>query len=83
MYIKGGPFRSRIAYKDITRVSPSHDVFTGYRVLSSRDGLELFYTTGLMGSVKISPEDQGMFLKELQERAPDVQIDSTLKPDCS
>jgi len=45
LFIKGGPFRSRIPYEDITKVSPTTAIFTGHRILSSRDGLEIFNKT--------------------------------------
>ncbi|TWT03667.1 PH domain-containing protein [Planomicrobium sp. CPCC 101079] len=71
LFVKGGLFRSRIPYQEITRVSPTSDIFTRYRILSSRDGVEIFYRSALMGSVKISPADQECFLNELKKRAPE------------
>lgn len=62
LFVKGGPFRSRILYKEITRVSPTNEILTGYRILSARDGIEIFYRSALMGSVKISPKDREEFL---------------------
>jgi hypothetical protein len=74
LLVKGGPFRSRISYSDITKVGSTNDIFTGYRILSSRDALELCYKTGIAGSVKISPELKKEFLSELQKRSPHVSI---------
>ncbi|MFD1019587.1 PH domain-containing protein [Thalassobacillus hwangdonensis] len=68
LFVRGGPFRSRIPYQDITLVSSSSDIFTGYRVLSARDGIEIFYKQGLWGSVKISPKNQQAFINELKQR---------------
>ncbi|WP_077309295.1 PH domain-containing protein [Terribacillus halophilus] len=74
LIVKGGPFRSRIPYKEITRVDPTKDIFTGYRVLSSRDALEICYKTGISGSVKIAPELKREFISELKKRCPHVRI---------
>ncbi|UOQ50583.1 PH domain-containing protein [Gracilibacillus caseinilyticus] len=74
LFIKGGPFKSRISYEKITKVSPAKDIFTGYRVLSSRDGIEIFYITAVLGSVKISPEEKKEFITELTKRCPSVQV---------
>ena len=74
LYVKGGPFRSSIRYENITMVKSSHDVFTGYRILSSRDGIEIFYKTAILGSVKISPKEQRKFITELHKRCPDLKI---------
>ncbi|SNZ10112.1 PH domain-containing protein [Terribacillus aidingensis] len=74
LFVKGGPFRSRISYGDITKVDPTKDIFTGYRILSSRDALEICYKTGIAGSVKISPEHKKEFISELQKRCPHVRF---------
>lgn len=74
LLVKGGPFRSRISYEEITKVSPTVAIFTGYRILSAKNSLELFYNNGFLGSVKISPENRNEFLMELKKRCPDVQI---------
>ncbi|NWO12663.1 MULTISPECIES: PH domain-containing protein [Virgibacillus] len=54
--VKGGPFRSRIAYESITKVSATSTIFSGYRLLSSRDAIEISYT--IFVSVKVSLRDQ-------------------------
>jgi hypothetical protein len=36
--------------------APSSDKFTGYRILSSKDAIEIFYHYATFGSVKISLE---------------------------
>ncbi|QXE03227.1 PH domain-containing protein [Terribacillus sp. DMT04] len=74
LFVKGGLFRSRISYGDIIKVEATKDIFTGYRILSSRDALELYYKTGIAGSVKISPELKKEFLSELQKRCPHVRV---------
>nr|WP_126429682.1 PH domain-containing protein [Brevibacillus marinus] len=78
LLVKGGPFRSKIPYETITKVSPTREIFTGYRLLSAKDGLEIFYTSALFGSVKISPQDSELFIAELKKRCPNMQIDREL-----
>ncbi|AST91894.1 MULTISPECIES: PH domain-containing protein [Sutcliffiella] len=75
LLVRGGPFRSKIVYEDMTKVSRTRDIFTGYRILSSRDALEISYKTSMLGSVKISPKDEREFLKELQKHCPHLTID--------
>lgn len=75
LLVKGGPFRSKISYKDITKVSPTTELLTGYRILSSKDAIELFYKTGTFGSVKISPKDKEKFIIELEKRCKNIKID--------
>jgi Bacterial PH domain len=67
LLVKGGPFRSRILYQEITKVSPTKDIYTGYRLLSSKSGIEIFYKSGTLGSVKISPKENELFLSELKK----------------
>jgi len=74
LYVKGGPFRSRIPYKSIRQAAPTKNIFTGYRILSSVDAIEIFYDKGMLGSVKISPKDTEQFLAELKKRCPRVRI---------
>ncbi|WP_110926221.1 PH domain-containing protein [Bacillus massiliglaciei] len=75
LLVKGGFFRSRIPYQDIIKVSPVKEVFTGYRLLSAKNGLELFYTSASLGSVKISPNERERFISELKARCPNVRVD--------
>ena len=74
LFVKGGPLRSRIPYESITKVSPTSAIFVGYRILSSRDSIEIFDRTSMMGSVKISPQDQKGFIAELKKRCPNLEI---------
>ena len=75
LLIKGGPFRSKVLYKNITKVAPTTDIFTGYRILSSRDALEIFNKTTVFGSVKISPKAKSEFITELRKRCPNAKIE--------
>ncbi|MGM0899204.1 MAG: PH domain-containing protein [Bacillota bacterium] len=78
LLVKAGPFRSRIPYGSILKVAPTRDIFTGYRLLSSRDALELINNTTMFGTVKISPKDQSAFIEELQKRCPDLKVDGKI-----
>lgn len=78
LLVKAGPFRSRIPYGSILKVAPTRDIFTGYRLLSSRDALKIINNTTMFGTVKISPENQAAFIAELKKRCPDVKIDGRL-----
>lgn len=73
LLVKGGPFKSRIVYDDISKVSPTTEVFSGYTVLSARNSIEIFYSKSLLGSVKISPRDQKAFMTELKKRCPHLK----------
>lgn len=75
LLVKGGPFRSRIAYENITKVSPTRDIYTGYRLSTSTDGIEIFYKTGFSGSVKISPKEKELFLSELKKHCPHAKFE--------
>lgn len=79
LYIKGGPFRSKIPYHAITSVYATKNIWTGYRILSSKEAIEILNSQTILGSIKISPEHQTIFLQELEKRAPQVQIQNELK----
>jgi hypothetical protein len=74
LFVKGGPFRSRIPYEEITKIDKTKDIFTGYRILSSTDGIEIFYQSAMLGSVKISPKDSEYFISEIKKRCPNITI---------
>ncbi|WP_369436093.1 PH domain-containing protein [Lysinibacillus fusiformis] len=74
LLIKGGPFKSKIAYQNITKISTTTDGFTGYRISSSDKGLELFLKSTTLESIKILPNDKMKFITELRKRCPNTQI---------
>lgn len=74
LFVRGGPIRSKITYSDITKVNPTTNILVGYRVLSSKDALEIHYKKALLGSVIISPEKQEVFLQVLVEKAPHIHL---------
>lgn len=77
LYIKGGPLRSKIPYEAITKISPTTtSMFVGYRMMSAKNGIEIYYKTGMWGSVQISPENEDVFLEQLKIRCSNVIIDT-------
>lgn len=81
LLVKGGLMRSKIPYKSITKIIPTDNVFSGYRILSSKNALELFYTKGVhVNSVKISPRNQKDFIIELKKRCSTVEINESIYP---
>lgn len=74
LFVRGGPFRSKIPYEDIIKVNPTSNILVGYRVLSSKYALEIHYKKALLGSVIISPEKQELFLQVLVEKAPHIHL---------
>jgi hypothetical protein len=38
------------------------------------DAIEIHYKTGLLGSVKISPEEKEVFIEELKKRNPSIKV---------
>lgn len=73
LFVRGGPIRSKIPYEEITKVNRTSNIHSGFRVLSSKDALEIHYKKALLGSVLISPERQEAFLQVLLEKAPHIQ----------
>ena len=74
LFIKGGPFKSKIPYEDITKVNKTSQILAGYRILSSKDALEIHYKKAVLGSVIISPCEQQKFLRILSEKAPHISM---------
>ncbi|WP_052476212.1 PH domain-containing protein [Cohnella kolymensis] len=75
LYVRGGPVKSLIKYEDITRISFHPNIWFGYRIMSARDAIEIHYKTGVLGSIKISPEPQQLFVDELKKRNPEIKVD--------
>ncbi|WP_225986127.1 PH domain-containing protein [Psychrobacillus glaciei] len=74
LFVRGGLFRSKIPFEDITKVNPTSNILFGYRILSSTDALEIQYKKAIMGSIIISPENRENFLKVLLEKAPHIHF---------
>jgi len=75
LYVQGGPFRSRIPYGNIVRVAPTRNVWSGYRLTTAFDAIEIFYRKARLGSVKITPQDPERFIAELKKRCPNALFD--------
>ncbi|MNO16609.1 hypothetical protein D3C76_62930 [compost metagenome] len=74
LLVKGGMLRSKIRFEEITRITYHPNIWLGYRLISSRDAIEIHYRTGVLGSVVISPADQERFIEELIRRNHSIQI---------
>lgn len=72
LYVRGGPLRSKIKYRDMTKVKKSYNTLVGYRVISSSNTVEISYTSGFRGQIIISPEDRDLFIEELKKRSPQL-----------
>lgn len=70
LLIKGGPFKRRVPYHTITKVAPTTDKFTGYRITPSDIGLELCVESTSFGRIKILTENKLGFIEELKKRCP-------------
>lgn len=75
LLIKSGPFKSKIPYESITKITETHAILTGHGILTSRDALEIYNKTTFYGSIKISPEYKSEFIKELKNRGPHIQLE--------
>ena len=76
LLIKSGPIKKRIPYESVTRITPTSEILSGFRILSSKDSYEIFYSSASLGSIKISPKDAEQFIDELKNRCPNVTIAS-------
>lgn len=75
LFLKGGMFRTRIPYTAITKVTRNPNIWYGFRILFSRDAIEVHYRTGTFGSAVISPANQERFIEELQKRNPAIHVE--------
>lgn len=74
LLVQGGPYKSRILYEDIIKITSSNNIFSGYRILSSRDAIEIYSKQAFWGSVMISPMCKREFINELKKRCPNMKI---------
>lgn len=75
LHVKSWFFGSKIPYRDIYKVNPTSNFLSGYRIMTSKDGVEIHSRSIGLGSVKISPKDKEIFLKMLKKRAPHVKYE--------
>lgn len=73
LHVKSILFGSKIPYRDIYKVHPTANFISGYRVMTSKDGLEIHSRSIGLGSVKISPQNKDIFIEELKKRASHAQ----------
>lgn len=74
LVIRGGIFKFKIAYSNIKKIDTTKDISTGFKILSSDEALEIYYTDGFSGSVKISPRSEKVFIDQLKHHCPKLQI---------
>lgn len=72
LVVRSGPFRFEQRYTDIQTVRKTSDFFTGKRVLTSRNGLAIADRNAIF-ELKISPQDQEIFLQELEHKVPQLR----------
>ncbi|MFC3418025.1 PH domain-containing protein [Salinicoccus hispanicus] len=75
LFVESGPFKIRIPYENITKVTPTTAVLSGHRILSSRDAIEIYNRTTFWGSIKISPKDKKSFIAELASHCPNLKVE--------
>ena len=68
LLIKSGPIKKRIPYESVTGITPTSENLSGFRILSSKESYEIFYSSASLGSIKISPKDAERFIDELKNR---------------
>ena len=77
LLVKGAFIQKQIPYDHITNVrhiDGISEMLSGFQLLTAKKGLEISYNSGVVGSVKISPQDEEAFLAELKKREPHVNI---------
>lgn len=74
LHAKSVIFSSRIPYKDIFKVHPTSNFISGYRMMTSKDGIEIHSRSIAFGSLRISPENKALFIEELKKRAPQAHF---------
>lgn len=73
LIVKSGPSRFKVAYEEILSIRPTKDFYTGRRIMTSSNGLAINTRIHAL-EVKISPQHQESFLRELIERAPQMRV---------
>lgn len=75
LHAKSALFGSKIPYRDIYKVHPTANFISGYRIMTSKDGLEIHSRSIGFGSVRISPQNKDRFIDELKKRAPHARYE--------
>lgn len=71
LIVRSGPISTRIPYDQITKVKPIRSWLSSMATSSQR--LEIHY--GKYQFIHISPQEEKLFVTELQQKCPQVQID--------
>ena len=74
LYLTGGFIRIKIPYKNISHVTRTFEIRAGLHLMTSKDGLIIYFQSTVLTEFKISPNKQQDFLKELIKRAPQIQL---------
>ncbi|EZH64785.1 hypothetical protein DH09_19910 [Bacillaceae bacterium JMAK1] len=77
LIVRAGPVKSTIPYQKINRIERFRGMgYTsgGYKFHLAGDGLEIYYSTGLLGSVRISPQQDERFIKEIRKHLSNDSI---------
>ncbi|BAC12287.1 hypothetical protein [Oceanobacillus iheyensis HTE831] len=74
LLVKSGFFRFHIKYSQMTKIEATSNFLIGTRAMMATNGIVIYYSSGITGELKLSPDDQDAFLKILQERAPQANI---------
>ncbi|MGG2065647.1 PH domain-containing protein [Bacillus sp. S14(2024)] len=77
LYARCGPFWCNVPYENITGVHPTDDMLMGFRPAAAFHGVEIHYPNALFGSVKLSPENEELFIKTLLAKCPHLQNSET------
>lgn len=75
LHAKSALFGSKIPYRDIYKVHSTANFISGYRIMTSKDGLEINSRSIGFGSVRISPQNKDRFIEELKKRAPHARYE--------
>ncbi|MEH7464052.1 PH domain-containing protein [Bacillus thuringiensis] len=73
LYARCGPFWCNVSYENITKIHPTDDMMMGFRPAAAFHGVEIHYPNALFGSVKLSPENEELFITTLLARCPHLQ----------
>ncbi|MEG0380718.1 MAG: PH domain-containing protein, partial [Kurthia sp.] len=71
LYVRAGFLFTKVRYEHIEsyrELSGFMDVFTGFNLLSSTDGLAIMSQKIVLGEVKISPVEKERFIQELEKK---------------
>ncbi|MFD1336690.1 PH domain-containing protein [Oceanobacillus iheyensis] len=61
-------------YSQITKIEVTSNFLIGTRAMMATNGIVIYYSCGIIGELKLSPDNQDAFLKILQDRAPQANI---------